>query len=44
MASANDLSAPQVISALAMALRRLHQVPIEKCPFDHPLQQRMAAA
>lgn len=44
LASANDLSAPQVISALAMALRRLHQVPIEKCPFDHPLQQRMAAA
>jgi aminoglycoside 3'-phosphotransferase-2 len=44
LASANDLSATQVISVLAMALRTLHQVPIDKCPFEHPLQQRIAAA
>ena len=44
LASANDLSPPQVISVLAMALRTLHQVPIETCPFDHSLEQRIAAA
>lgn len=44
LASANDLSPPQVISILVVALRTLHQVPIEKCPFDHSLEQRIAVA
>jgi len=44
LASANDLSPPQVISILAVALRTLHQMPIETCPFDHPLELRIAAA
>ncbi|MDF3831584.1 aminoglycoside 3'-phosphotransferase [Cupriavidus basilensis] len=44
LAGANDLSPPQVISIVAMALRTLHQVPIAECPFDHHLAQRVAAA
>ncbi len=44
LASATDLAPPQVIRIVAGALRALHQVPISACPFDHPLDQRMAAA
>jgi aminoglycoside 3'-phosphotransferase-2 len=44
LASANSLSAPQVISILAKALRTLHQVPTETCPFDLSLEQRIEAA
>ncbi|HBP6305410.1 TPA: aminoglycoside 3'-phosphotransferase [Pseudomonas aeruginosa] len=44
LASATDLSPPQVISIVAMALRTLHQVPLEECPFDHRLEHRIAAA
>jgi aminoglycoside 3'-phosphotransferase-2 len=44
LASANDLSAPQVISILAMALRTLHQVSIETCPFDHSPELRIETA
>jgi len=44
LASATDLSPPQVISIAARALRTLHQVPIADCPFDHRLEQRLAVA
>lgn len=44
LASASDLSAPQVIRLVASALRSLHQVPIAQCPFDHSLEHRIAAA
>ena len=44
LASSNDLSPSQVVGILAMALRRLHQVPIAECPFDHRLEERIAAA
>ncbi|MGE8453452.1 MAG: APH(3')-II family aminoglycoside O-phosphotransferase [Pseudomonadales bacterium] len=44
LASVTDLSPQQVISIVAMALRTLHQVPIEECPFDHRLEHRIAAA
>jgi len=44
LASSNDLSPSQVVGILATALRRLHQVPIAECPFDHRLEERIAAA
>lgn len=44
LASATELSPLQIISIVAMALSTLHQVPIAKCPFDHSLEQRIAAA
>ncbi|NMX93345.1 APH(3')-II family aminoglycoside O-phosphotransferase [Pseudomonas sp. WS 5027] len=44
LASASELSAVQVITILATALRTLHQVPIARCPFDHSLEQRIARA
>jgi aminoglycoside 3'-phosphotransferase-2 len=44
LASANELSAEQIINILATALRTLHQVPIDLCPFDHSLEQRIARA
>ncbi|PZX29283.1 Aminoglycoside 3'-phosphotransferase [Cupriavidus phytorum] len=44
LASATDLSPPQVIGIMATALRALHRVPIAECPFDHRLEQRIAAA
>jgi len=44
LASAIDLSPSQVISIVAMALCTLHQVAIAECPFDHRLEQRIAAA
>ena len=44
LASAKFLSPLQVVSILAMALRTLHQVPIESCPFSHSLEQRIEAA
>lgn len=44
LASANDLPSPQIVGILAMALRRLHAVPIAACPFAHPLEERVAAA
>lgn len=44
LASAAGLSPSQVIRLVALALRRLHEVPIAACPFDHRLELRMAAA
>jgi aminoglycoside 3'-phosphotransferase-2 len=44
LANANDLSPPQIVGILAMALRSLHEMPIEECPFDHRLEERIAAA
>ncbi|VVN65335.1 APH(3')-II family aminoglycoside O-phosphotransferase [Pseudomonas fluorescens] len=44
LASASNLSASQIISIVAMALRTLHQVPIAKCPFESLLEQRIATA
>ena len=44
LASANELSAGQIINILATALRTLHQLPVELCPFDHSLEQRIARA
>lgn len=44
LASANDLSPPQIVGILAMALRGLHEVPIAECPFDRSLDERITAA
>ena len=44
LASANTLSAAQIVDILATALRTLHQIPIALCPFDHALDQRIALA
>ncbi|MGF6240043.1 aminoglycoside 3'-phosphotransferase-2 [Paraburkholderia sp. GAS38] len=44
LASAKDLSPSQVVGILAMALRSLHQVPIAECPFNHRIEERIAAA
>ncbi|WP_460114248.1 APH(3')-II family aminoglycoside O-phosphotransferase [Pseudomonas sp. H3_G03] len=44
LASANELSAAQVIHILATALRTLHQLPVALCPFDHSLDQRITRA
>lgn len=44
LASASDLTAPQIIRIMAGALRTLHQIPIAQCPFDHNLQQRLSDA
>lgn len=44
LASAAELAPGQVINIMATALNKLHQVPIEKCPFDHRLQHRIAMA
>ncbi|MGX5793668.1 APH(3')-II family aminoglycoside O-phosphotransferase [Pseudomonas sp. E2-15] len=44
LASANTLSAAQIVDILATALRTLHQIPIAQCPFDHTLDQRIALA
>ncbi|SMG54884.1 Phosphotransferase enzyme family protein [Paraburkholderia susongensis] len=44
LANANDLSSPQIVGMLAMALRILHEVPIAVCPFEHRLEEHIAAA
>jgi len=44
LANANDLSPPQIVGIMAMALRSLHEVSIAECPFDHRLGERIAAA
>lgn len=44
LAGATGLSPSQIICIAVKALRSLHQVPLEKCPFDHRLEQRIAAA
>lgn len=44
LSTAADLSPPQVVSIVAMALRLLHQVPIAECPFDHRLERCIATA
>lgn len=44
LASANALSAAQIVDILATALRTLHQIPTAQCPFDHILEQHIALA
>lgn len=44
LASARHLAPQQVIDILVMALRTLHRVPVETCPFDHCLEARIATA
>lgn len=44
LASASQLSAAQIIDVLATALRKLHQVPVALCPFDHSLEVRIPRA
>lgn len=44
LASARHLAPQQVIDILATALRTLHRVPVETCPFDHSLEARIATA
>ncbi|WP_339499084.1 APH(3') family aminoglycoside O-phosphotransferase [Pseudomonas canadensis] len=39
-----SVSPTELISILATALRALHQVPVELCPFDHSLEQRIDIA
>ncbi|MBB1594303.1 APH(3')-II family aminoglycoside O-phosphotransferase [Achromobacter sp. UMC46] len=38
------LAPAQIIGVLATALRNLHHLPIETCPFDHRLEARIAQA
>ncbi|WP_028219265.1 APH(3') family aminoglycoside O-phosphotransferase [Paraburkholderia oxyphila] len=44
LANANHLSSSQIVGILAMALHVLHGVPIAACPFEHHLEERIAAA
>ncbi|MGE8547189.1 MAG: APH(3') family aminoglycoside O-phosphotransferase [Alcaligenes sp.] len=44
MATAFDLQPALVLRVAAMALRILHETPIEDCPFDHRLEHRLADA
>jgi aminoglycoside 3'-phosphotransferase-2 len=44
LASATDLTPAQAVQIIAQALRRLHAVPWQECPFDHRPAQRVEHA
>jgi aminoglycoside 3'-phosphotransferase-2 len=44
LASSPDLAPLQVVHLMADALQALHRLPTDRCPFDHRLPHRLAAA
>jgi len=44
LASSPDLAPLQVVHLMADALQALHTLPTDRCPFDHRLPHRLAAA
>ena len=39
-----ELPSAHVVGIMAAALRDMHRVPVDRCPFDHTLETRIAAA